>query len=198
MTRGVPPLRTGLVGVAIAFSACGGTSSPPSDPPRSETTPIAQKAATNTEKPCELLTRSDAEAILASPIEDDVDEGPIPMGDKVLLGRCYYEGDGGSVALSVAKHVDTAYAAERFAKLRDRHDTDPSFRAMPDLGEGGFAEHDMLHVKRGDLLLTIELRRTGERKLKHYADKASLDTLAAEKREIAAEILKRLPPVTGV
>src|SRR6185503_20096902 len=119
-------------------------------------------------------------------------------GDKVLLGRCYYEGDGGSVALSVAKHVDAAYAAERFAKLRDRHDTDPSFRAMPDLGEGGFAEHDMLHVKTGDLLLSIELRRTGERKLKHYADKASLDTLAAEKRDIAAEVLKRLPPLKVV
>ena len=189
-----PLFRPWLAGMAIGLIACGGASSPPTE----DSKHADAKVPMNTERACELLTKADAEAILASPIEEDADERPVPMSDKVLLGRCYYEGDGGSVALSVAKHIDAAYAAERFAKLRNRHDTDPSFRAMPDLGEGGFAEHDMLHVKRGDLLLTIELRRTGERKLKHYADQASLDTLAKEKREIAAEVLKRLPPLKVV
>ena len=197
MVSGVLLLRpwfVGVVGVALAISACA-DSSPESTPPAQATPQAQQRAPANTERACELLTKADAEAILGSAIEDDVDQSaPTPMGDKVLLGSCYYDGEGGSVTLSVQKHIDAAYAAERFARLKDRHDTDPSFRAMPDLGEDGFAEHDMLHVKRGDLILTIDLRRKGERKLKHYGDKEGLDRLAAEKREIAAAALKRLPP----
>src|SRR5688572_22820221 len=195
MARG-SSLRPWFACAALAAIACG--SAPPAGgiPSEAEPASTARATPTNTEKACELLTRADAEAILGSAIEDDVDQSALtPMGDKALLGSCYYDGDGGSVTLSVQKHIDAAYAAERFARLKDRHDTDPSFRAMPDLGEDGFAEHDMLHVKRGDLILTIELRRKGERKLKHYGDKEGLDRFAAEKREIAAAALKRLPPV---
>jgi hypothetical protein len=185
----IPSFQPLLACLAIGVIACGAP--PPEENARQE----PAKAPMNTERACELLTKADAQSILASPIEDDVDESsPTPLGDKVLHGRCYYDGDGGSVALDVSKHIDAAFAGERFARLRNRHDTDPSFRAMSGLGEGAFAEHDSLHVKRGDLILSIELRRKGERKLKHYGDQAGLDTLAAEKREIAVEVLKRLPP----
>lgn len=185
-------LRLCLALVAIGVIACGGASSPPAENAKQDDA----KVPMNTERACELLTKADAESILASPVEDDVDESTLtPMGDKVLRGRCYYEGDGGSIWMTVNKHIDAAYAGERFAKLRSRHDSDPSFRPMSGLGEDAFAEHDSLHIKRGDLLLSIELKRTGERKLKHYGDKEGIDTLAAEKREIAVEALKRLPPV---
>ena len=190
-------LRPWLAGMAIGLIACSGASSPPTETASAaDSTPADRNAPTNTERACELLTKADAESILASSIEDDVDESSLtPLGDKALQGSCYYEGDGGSVSLTIVKHIDPAYAAERFARLRDRHDTDPSFRAMTDLGDDGFTEYDRLHVKRGDLILSIELKRTGERKLEHYSDKEGLDTLAAEKRAIAAEALKRLPPV---
>jgi hypothetical protein len=189
----ISSLRLCLTGMAIGLIACGGASSPP---PSESTKQDDPKIPTNTERACDLLTKADAASILASAVEDDVDESTLtPMGDKVLRGRCYYEGDGGSVSLTVNKHIDSAYAGERFAKLRNRHDSDPSYRAMSGLGEDAFAEHDSLHVKRGDLLLSIELKRTGDRKLKHYGDKEGIDTLAAEKREIALEALKRLPPV---
>jgi hypothetical protein len=183
-------LRPWLAGMAIGLIACGGASSPPADDPKTDA-----KVPMNTERACELLTKTDAETILASPVEDDLDESTLtPIGDKVLHGRCYYEGDGGTVSLAVNKHIDAAFAGERFANLRNRHDSDPSFRPISGLGEDAFAEHDSLHVRRGDLILSVELKRTGERKLKHYADKEGLDILASEKREIAVEALRRLPP----
>ena len=192
-------LRPWVAGAALAAMACGDApsasdASSASAPPPSA---AARRAAPiQTEKACELLTRAEAESILGSAIEDDADESSLsPMGDKALQGSCYYEGDGGSVKLTVVKHIDVNYASERFARLRDRHDTDPSFRSMSSLGDEAFAEHDFLHVKRSDLILSIQLRRTGERKLKHFGDKPGLDALAADERTIAEEALKRLPPV---
>lgn len=190
MARGALPL-TWLACVATLLAACG---NPSTSPPPNQA--ADQKQRPPTENPCELLTKADAEAALGSPIEDVADESRLmPMGDKVLTGRCFYKGDGGSVALAVQKHIDAEYASERFARLRDRHDTDPSFRPLSSLGEDAFAEHDFLHVKRGDLLITIELRHKGERKLKHYGDKPGLDALAADERKIAEQALQRLPPV---
>jgi hypothetical protein len=188
----ISSLRRWLMGMTIGLIACGGASSPPAE----DSGPDDANVPMNTERACDLLTKADAESILASPIEDDLDESTLtPRGDKVLSGRCYYEGDGGTVSLAVNKHIDAAFAGERFSRLRNRHDSDPSFRPIAGLGEDAFAEHDSLHVKRGDLILSVELKRTGERKLKHYADTEGLDTLAAEKREIAVEVLRRLPPV---
>jgi hypothetical protein len=193
-------LRPWLACAALTVMACGSPPSAGDAPPAADApqpTPTARSAPTNTENACELLTRADAESTLGSSIEDDADESSLsPMGDKALQGSCYYEGDGGSVKLTVVKHVDAAYASERFARLRDRHDTDPSFRSLSSLGDEAFAEHDFLHVRRSDLILSIQLRRTGERKLKHFGDKLGLDALAADERTIAEEALKRLPPVT--
>jgi hypothetical protein len=194
MAPGVSLLRAWFVCAALAaLWACG---DPSSTPARilPDTRTVDQPPST-TENPCLLLTKADAEAALGAAVEDIADESkPMPMGDKALLSRCYYDGDGGSVALSVTKHIDAAYAAERFAKLKDRHDTDPSFRPLYGLGEDAFAEHDSLHVKRGDLLLSIQLRLKGERKLKHYGDIPGLDALAADERRIAEAALRRLPP----
>jgi len=187
MVPGVAQLRPWFIGIAVAFAAC--TASPPAAQQE-------QQTATNTEKACELLTKVDAEAALGSPIEDESDESSLtPLGDKALLGRCYYEGDGGSVSLSVQKHVDAVYAGERFARYRNRSDKDPSFRSLTGLGDDAFAEYERLHVKRGDLILIVELRYKGERKLKHYGDKPGLDALAADERKIAEQALRRLPPV---
>jgi hypothetical protein len=194
MARGALPLTPWLACVATVLAACGSPSSrPPDTPPPGE---AKQEQPIATENACELLTKTDAEAALGSPVEDVADESrPTPMGDKVLGGRCFYKGDGGSVALSVQKHIDASYAGERFAKLRNRHDTDPSFRPQSGLGEEAFAEHDYLHVKRGDLIISIELRPKGERKLKHYGDTPGLEALAADERKIAEQALRRLPPV---
>ena len=186
-----PPLRSlrpWFIVIALTLAACSDSSR--------DTQPPLQQAAANTEKACELLTQADAEATLGSSIEDDTDESSLtPMGEKVLSGRCYYEGDGGSVSLSVQKHIDAAYATDRFASYRNRSDSDPSFRSLDGLGDEAFAERERLHVKRGDLILVIELKREGERKLKHYSDKAGLDALAADERKIAERALRRLPPL---
>ena len=188
MVPGVPKLRPWFIGIALAFAACAG--SPPEATQK-------QQGPTNTEKACELLTKADAEAALGSPVDDESDESSLtPLGDKALGGRCYYEGKGGSVSLSVQKHIDAAYAGERFARYRNRSDRDPSFRALTGLGDDAFAEYERLHVKRGDLILIVELRYKGERKLKHYGDKPGLEALAADERQIAEEALRRLPPVT--
>jgi hypothetical protein len=194
MARGALPLTPWLACIATVLAACGSPSTPPPDsPPPSE---AKQQQPTATENACELLTKTDAEAALGSPVEDIADESrPTPLGDKVLSGRCFYKGDGGRVSLTVQKHIDAAYAAERFAKLRDRHDTDPSFRPQSGLGEDAFAEHDSLHVRRSDLLITVTLERTGERKLKHYGDQPGLEALAADERKIAEQALQRLPPM---
>jgi len=194
MVPGVPLLRPWFIGIALAFAACA-------DSPPDATPPVdakqGQQAPTNTEKACELLTKVDAEAALGSPIDDEADESSLtPLGDNALGGRCYYEGDGGSVSLSIQKHIDAAYANERFARYRNRSDNDPSFRALNGLGDDAFAEYERLHVKRGDLILIVELRYKGERKLKHYGDKPGLEALAADERKIAEEALRRLPPVT--
>jgi hypothetical protein len=193
MAPGVPPLRPWFVAIALACAACA-DSSPDATPPGEAKQ--EQHAATNTEKACELLTEADATAALGSSIEDEKDESSLtPMSDNVLSGRCYYEGDGGSVSLSVHKHIDAAYAGKRFAQYRNRSDRDPSFRQLNGLGEDAFAERERLHVKRGDLMLVIELKREGERKLKHYSDKPGLEALAADERKIAEEALRRLPPI---
>lgn len=187
MVPGVPNLRPWFIGLALAFAACADS------PPDAK----EHQTATNTEKACELLTKVDAEAALGSPIDDESDESSLtPLGDKALGGRCYYEGKGGSVSLSVQKHIDAAYAGERFTRARNRSDGDPSFRALTGLGDDAFAEHERLHIKRGDLILIVELRYTGERKLKHYGDKPGLEALAADERTIAEEALRRLPPIT--
>jgi hypothetical protein len=191
------PLRPWFLAIALTCAAC--SDSPPDAAPHLEqqaTAHVEQQAIANTENACELLTEEDAEAALGSPIEDETDESSLrPMGEKVLSGRCYYEGDGGSVSLSVQKHVDAAYAGERFALYRKRSNNDPSFRFLDGLGDEAFAERERLHVKRGDLVLVIELKYSGERQLKHYSDKPGLEALAADERKIAQQALQRLPPV---
>jgi hypothetical protein len=180
-------------GIAIVLIACGGASSPPAE----DSEQADAKVPMNTERACELLTESDAEVALGSPIDDVSDESSVtPLGDKALGGRCFYKGDGGSVSLSVQKHIDAAYAGERFMRYRNRSDKDPSFRTLSGLGDDAFAEYERLHVKRGDLILIVELRYRGERKLKHYGDKPGLDALAADERKIAEQALLRLPPIT--
>ena len=194
MAAGLSLLRPCLVCATVAMMACGETSSTTREPPAADTNTASQNRPTNTEKACDLLTKADAEAALGSSIEDVTDESrPTPVGDKVLRGFCYYEGDGGSVSLTVNKHIDGAFAAERFAGFKQRYDGDESYRPLPGLGEDAFAEREELLVKRGDLILIIELKREGPDKPQHYGDKPALDRLAAAERKIAAEALSRLP-----
>src|SRR5687768_5381440 len=115
-------LRPWVAGAALAAIACGDAPSTSDAPPASAPPPAAaarQSAPTQTERACELLTKAEAASILGSAIEDDADESSLsPLGDKALQGSCYYEGDGGSVKLTVVKHIDANYASERFARLR--------------------------------------------------------------------------------
>src|SRR5215216_3474926 len=121
MARGVPSPRPWLVCAALTLAACSSEPSPQSETPSTQARTATQNRPSNTENACQLLTKADAEAILGSPVEDTTDESrPTPLGDKVLRGFCYYEGDGGSVSLSVNKHIDAAYAAERFAGFKSR------------------------------------------------------------------------------
>src|SRR5262245_12774662 len=90
--------------------------------------PTEAPPPTNTRKACELLTKSQAEKTLGSPIEKVTDESaPTVVGDSMLRGYCYYRAaDGSSVSLTLNTYMQPATAERQFDTLKRRVSEDPS------------------------------------------------------------------------
>jgi len=176
-----------VIGLAAACSGSGETASAKNDVVQ----PAASRPASAiTDNACGLLTRSEAERVLASDIRDVGDEGrPAPIGT-MLRSSCFYRGRGGAVTVTLSTFENPEVATERFDRLKRRY---RGARPVAGLGEDAFAQNEVLSIRQGSRHLMIDLRPEGAKKITDYSDTEQMDALLAAERQIAATALGRLP-----
>src|SRR5207245_2703309 len=138
------------------IAACGSTAAVTTAPPHTATPAAAQTATAQpiNADPCQLVTKSDAEALAGLPLQDGQEYGDHPL-------TCTYNapvtGPTGQVAISIAGAAMNFYQVEQ--GLAAKFEPIPNVDADEALFEVG---HTNVFLRKGSLWVAIALTRLGD------------------------------------